>query len=92
MAKQRTSLKEAKGGHKHRDLDELLGKVGGEEQQEPRVQLPVRVDKSARDALKKKVIDHNTSIQALMETVIVQFNKGNPALMTWVAEYVPKND
>lgn len=92
MAKQRTSLKEAKGGHKHSDLTALLDKVGGDPEGEERVQMGVRVTKSARDGLKKNCIDHKITTQALMETVIVQFNNGNPALMKWVDEYVPKND
>lgn len=92
MAKQRTSLKDAKGGHKHRDLDELLGKVGNEAETEERVQMAVRVAKSARDGVKKTCIDHKITTQALLETVIVQFNAGNQALLNWVEEFVPKND
>ena len=96
MAKQRTSLKEAKGGHKHRDLDDLLNKVGEKPAQvatqETRVQLPVRVGKSQRDALKKKVIDYNISIQSLLETVILQFNHGEKELSLWIEQHVPKND
>ena len=92
MAKQRTSLKDSKGRHKHRDLDELLGKVGDEQEAEERVQMAVRVAKSARDGFKKNCIDHKITTQALLETVIVQFNAGNEAFLKWVEEYVPKND
>lgn len=93
MAKQRTSLKDSKGGHKHRDLDELLGKVGGDEAEaEERVQMAVRVAKSARDDFKKNCIDHRITTQALLETVIVQFNGDNPALLKWIDEFVPRND
>lgn len=92
MAKKRTSLKEARGGHQHRDLDALLGKVGGEDKTEDRVQISVRLNKSARDTLKKKMIDFDISLQSLIETVVMQFNDDDKALVDWVRQHVPRND